>query len=242
MGQQTLRLIRSSFPEREVVVANRTPERAEELVRADPCARCLPLDAVLADPPAAGVVIAATSAEQVLLDRERVARLRDRMPIGEPLLLVDLALPPNVDPDVRDVSGVALHGIEEMRGEAERNRQLRLAEIDRCEELIEHQLAILRRRLLDRALSPAARTLAESFSEVAGKAVQHALAKDLAHLGDADRAAVERLAQGMVQRLVQVPLRGLKGAAWTHSSVVIESFIRGIAGDDGPPGYKEAAG
>ena len=239
MGQQTLRLVRTGFPEREVVVANRTSERAEELVRNDPAARALPLETVLADPPATGVVVAATSSERILVDRDVVARLRDRLPVGEVLLLVDLALPPNVDPAVREIPGVMLHGIEEMRGEAERNRHLRLAEIDRCEELIEHQLLILRRRLLDRALSPVAMSLSECFGGVAEKAVQHALAKELAHLGETERAAVERLAQDMVKRLVQVPLRGLKGAAWSHSSAVIDGFIRGLETPGGLPELPE---
>jgi glutamyl-tRNA reductase len=229
MGQQTLRLIRSGFPDRAVVVANRTVERAAELVGNDPAARALPLAEVLAEPPPAGVVVAATSAEQVLLGPGLVAALRRQLPSAERLLLVDLAMPPNVDPEVRDLPGVICHGIEEMRAEAERNRQLRLQEIDRCEELIEHQLLILRRRLLDRALSPAARSLAESFGEVTERAVQHALAKELSHLGEVERAALDRLARGLVQRLVQVPLRGLKGAAWHHSSAVIDNFIRGLS-------------
>lgn len=228
MGQQALRLIRSGFPDREVVVANRTLRRAEELVSNDAAARALPLESVLAQPPPAGVVVAATSAEQVLFGRGLVTALRGQLPSAERLLLVDLAMPPNVDPEVRELPGVICHGIEEMRADAERNRQLRLQEIDRCEELIEHQLLILRRRLLDRALSPAARSLAESFGEVTERALQHALAKELSHLGEAERAALERLARGLVQRLVQVPLRGLKGAAWHHSSAIIDNFIRGL--------------
>ncbi len=229
MGAQTLRLVRTAAPGRAVVVANRTSERAEDLVRDDPAATGAPLEAILADPPAASVVVAATSADEVLLRGDHVAALRQRLPRAETLLVVDLALPPNVDPAVRGTAGVILHGIEEMRREAERNRALRLEEIDRCENLVEHQLQVLRRRLLDRALSPVARTLAGCFGEVTDKAVQHALAHELAHLGEADRAAVERMARSVVQRLVQVPLKGLKGAAWHHSSAVVDSFLRGIA-------------
>ena len=35
----------------------------------------------------------------------------------------------------------------------------------------------------------------------------------------------------MVQRLVQVPLRGLKCAAWHHSSAVLDNFMRGLEGN-----------
>jgi glutamyl-tRNA reductase len=86
-----------------------------------------------------------------------------------------------------------------------------------------------------------ARDLRASFEEVAERSVRHALGKDLAHLGDADRAAVEKLAHDLVKRLVQVPLRGLKGAAWNHSSAVIGNFIKGLHGVNGRGGGKDGS-
>jgi glutamyl-tRNA reductase len=155
------------------------------------------------------------------------------LPTGEPLLVVDLGMPPNVDPSAVAIPGLELHGIEDMRCEAETNRRLRMAEMGRCEELLEHQLVILRRRLLDRALSPVAQGLRHSFEEIADRALHHAFSKDLSQLDEAERKAVRRCAEAMTKRLVQVPLRGLKGAAWHHSSAVIDNFIRGMESDDG---------
>jgi len=50
-----------------------------------------------------------------------------------------------------------------------------------------------------------------------------------------DREAVERLAADLGERLVQVPLRGLRRAAWNHSSAVISNFILGLE-DESDPG------
>lgn len=231
MAGQALRLIRTADHTRRVLVANRTPERARELVANDPEAEALFMDATLANPPAVGLVVAATSSDQVMLTRAQVATLREHLDDDERLLLIDLAMPPNLDPDARAIHGVDLHGIEEMRDEAERNRQLRMAEMDRCEKLVDHQLETLRRHLLDRELSPAAQRLRASFQEVADRAVAHALNRKLSHLSDDDREEIDRLARGLVKRLVQVPLRGLKGAAWNHSSAVIDGFMAGLEGD-----------
>ncbi len=230
MAGQALRLIRNTDPARPVLIANRTPERARELAAGDPEAEPLFLDATLADPPGVGLVIAATSSDQIMITRSQIESLRARLEPDERILLIDLAMPPNLDPDARAIRGVDLHGIEEMREEAELNRKLRLAEVDRCEKLVEHQIETLRRHLLDRALSPAARSLHKSFTDVAARAVQHSFAKDLSHLEEADREAVERMTASLVKRLVQVPLRGLKGAAWNHSSVVIDGFLAGLDG------------
>ena len=231
MAGQALRLIRNADPNRRVLVANRTPERARTLVADDPEAEALFMEATLANPPTVGLVVAATASDQIMLTRDRVASLRAQLDDDERLLLIDLAMPPNLDPDARAIHGVDLHGIEEMRDEADRNRQLRMAEMDRCERLVDHQLQTLRRHLLDRELSPAAQRLRSSFQEVAERAVAHTLSRKLPHLSEDDRDEVERMARGLVKRLVQVPLRGLKGAAWHHSSAVIDGFMAGLDGD-----------
>jgi glutamyl-tRNA reductase len=239
MARQTLRLIRTEDRDRRIVVANRTPAAAEAMVADDPAAGALPLESVLLEPPRVGTVVAATAADEPILHGDHLESIRELLAEVEELLLLDLAMPPNIDPRARDIDGVSLLGIEEMRASAERNRQLRLAELDRCEALVEHQLTILRRRLLDRALSPVAQNLHKSFDEMADRALQHSLSKDLHHLSSQDRQAVERMTQGLVKRLVQVPLRGLKGAAWNHSSAVIANFIEGLEGGNGNRGAKD---
>jgi glutamyl-tRNA reductase len=233
MAGQTLKLIRSGDPDRQVIVANRHPERASAMVAGDASAEARPLTEVQADPPRTSLVAAVTSSEEPILDADQVAAIRSQLPEDEHLLLVDLAMPPNVHPSARELDGVEVHGIEEMRDEAERNRQLRLAEMNRCEGLVEHQLETLRRHLLDRELSPVARGLHQSFGEVADRSLKHALGKDLAHLDESDRLALEKLVRDMTKRMVQAPLRGLKTAARNHSSAVIGNFLRGLEGDNG---------
>ncbi len=234
MAAQALRLIRAADRERRVVVANRTLARAERLVNGDTAAGVLSLDSIRVDPPRVGTVVAAVSTDHPVLDRDHVAAIRAHLPADEKLLLVDLGLPPNIDPAADGLGGVELHGIEAMRGEAERNRHLRMEETDRCEALVDHQLTILRRRFLDRELSPVARALHDSFREVAERSLRHALGKDLSHLDEAERDALERLTGDMVKRLVQVPLRGLKAAAWAHTSAVVDGFLDGLDAPGGP--------
>ena len=233
MARQALKLVRTNEDGRPVVVANRTPARAQEMAKGDPNISTLPLEKAISDPPSVGTIIAVTSSNEALLDRHQVASVRDRLPEEEELLLIDLAMPANVAPESGSLARVVLHGIEEMREEAEINRQRRLEEMDRCEKLVEHQLTILRRHLLDRALSPAARSIQKSYNEMAERAIQHSFTKELAHLDQSDREAVERLASGLVKRLVQVPLKGLKGAAVNHSSAVIDGFLSGLENNNG---------
>ena len=203
------------------------------MVEGDNNTTTIPLAEAVNSPPSVGTIVAVTSSQDTLLDRQQVAGIRDRLPDGEDLLVVDLAMPPNVGPDAGALPRVNLHGIEEMREEAELNRQRRRKEMDRCEKMVEHQITILRRHLLDRALGPAAQNIHQSFQEMAEKTIRHNFAKDLSHLGEADREAVERMTNGLIKRLVQVPLKGLKGAAWNHSSAVIDGFLKGLGDENG---------
>jgi len=228
MAHQALRLVRDGFPARPVIVANRNLGRAERLVKHDPAAEALSLRAALEDPPAAALLIAVTAAEAPVLESAHVAAVRSGLATAEQLLIIDLAMPPNVAPEAAGLEGVDLVGIEQMRAEAEDNRRLRTAEMAKGEELVDRQMIVLRRRLIDRSLSPAARALAESFRGISTRALEHALARDLAHLSEDDRKALGRTVDDMLKRLVQVPLRGLKGAAWNHSVQVLDSFVTGM--------------
>lgn len=231
MAHQVVRLLRDVDPKRSIVVANRTVAKALEMVAGDPHASAVSLSKCVQDPPRSGLVVAATSHDGIVLGDESISKLRAQLDADEQLVLVDLAMPPNISPEASHVAGVELHGIEEMRAEAERNRELRAAEVDRCENLVEHQLQVLRLHLLNRAMSPAARALKASFLEAADRTLERSLNQELGHLGEADKKAIEKLTRKLTKRLIQIPVQGLKGAAWHHSSAVLENFVKGVEGD-----------
>jgi glutamyl-tRNA reductase len=85
----------------EVVIVNRTPERAERLA-AEYGVRWAPLTAVDEEVAAADVVVACAGAIGVLVSRDAVAAAPG------PIALVDLALPHDIDPSVVDLPGVTM--------------------------------------------------------------------------------------------------------------------------------------
>ena len=96
------------------VVANRTIAHGEDLAR-KLGARALALDAVAAELEHADVVVSATSAAGLVVSRETVAHaLRARK--GRPLLLVDLAVPRDLDPAINELEGCFLYDVDDLRG------------------------------------------------------------------------------------------------------------------------------
>jgi len=92
------------------------------------------------------VVIAATSSSEMLLSRDDVDNLitarRHR-----PLLLIDLAVPRNIDPAVRGLEHVALYNIDDLEAVAHRGVQARERELAACHRIIEAHVAPLIEKL-----------------------------------------------------------------------------------------------
>lgn len=94
----------------EVVVANRSHDRAYRLAQ-EYDARPVPLSSLEAELARADLVVSCTGSTGVLITREMVERAR---PGGRPVVLIDLALPHDVDPGVATLPGVTLIGLAEL--------------------------------------------------------------------------------------------------------------------------------
>ena len=99
------------------VVANRTLAHGEELAR-KLGAQALALDAVADELEHADVVVSATSAAGLVVSHETVAHaLRARK--GRPLLLVDLAVPRDLDPAINGLDGCFLYDVDDLEAVVE---------------------------------------------------------------------------------------------------------------------------
>lgn len=95
----------------EVVVLNRSAERADRLA-AEYGGRAARLDTLESEIARADVVISCTGASGVLIDRDMVERARGAS--AEPLVLIDVALPRDIDAEVATLPGISLIGLTEL--------------------------------------------------------------------------------------------------------------------------------
>lgn len=129
---------------RSVIVSNRSFERAAELAQ-ELGGRAVRFDAWETEFDRIDVIISSTRAPHFILDRARLARLLAARR-ARPLLLIDLAVPRDIEPAVRELPEVFLADLDDLETTAERHRQSRRAELVRCETLIrERALACLAR-------------------------------------------------------------------------------------------------
>jgi len=190
-------------------VANRSHERAVEIARRDGRAVALDdLEAQLAD---SDLVIAATACPHALIDAATVRRVMARRP-GRPLVVVDLAVPRDVEPAVRDIRGVTLLDLDDVQARVARNRAARQSDVAAARAILGAEVDRFERWRAARAATPTIAALKHAGDAI----VDELLARNAPHwdaMTDADRERVEALARAVARRLLHEPVRRVKQAA-----------------------------
>ena len=127
---------------------------------------------------------------------------------ARPLLLIDIAVPRDVDPAVSAVRGVHLYDIDELQQVAEKNLHLRHQEIAAAERIVEDEVAKFGDWLHSLEVVPTVAALRARAEMLRAAEVERTLAK--MRLSDADRKRVEAMTSALVKKLLHEPVRTLK--------------------------------
>ncbi len=163
--------------------------------------------------PQVDVVITSTGAPHYVLTKERaelMAWLRD----NRPLLVIDIAVPRDVAPDVQDVPGITVYNIDQLSNQVEENRKLRQQEADVAEQLVEQDVAALLERFRYLPVRPALLRLSEKAEAIRKRELHRAMAK-LPDLTDSQRKEIENLSHMLVRKLLRDPMMLTVGSAST---------------------------
>jgi len=126
---------------RGVVVTNRSPERAAALA-ADLGGRAVPFAQWPDEFALIDIAISSTAAPQPILDRATLEPLMKRRRY-RPLLLIDIAVPRDIDPAVSELDNVYLYNVDDLQSIADDYLNLRREEVARCEKIIADKVAVL---------------------------------------------------------------------------------------------------
>jgi glutamyl-tRNA reductase len=207
-GEVTARVLRSHGVN-ELRIANRSPERAAELAGGYGVA--VALDDVEAQMADSDLVLVATACPHVLIGRDAVERAMAAR-AGRPLVIVDLAVPRDVDAAVRDVPGVTLLDLDDVQRRVARNRAARRSDASAARAIAAAEAERFERWRAAREAAPTVAAIQAAGEEI----VADLLARNEPHwelMSDADRERVERLARAVARRLLHEPTLRLKRAA-----------------------------
>ncbi|MCZ7529450.1 MAG: glutamyl-tRNA reductase [Acidimicrobiia bacterium] len=223
---------------RDVIVANRSPERADALATRVG-GRAVSLDDARGALHEVDVLLASTAATDLMLERSDVESLMQSRP-HRPLLVVDVAVPRDVDPGVAEVEGVTLLDIDDLKAFAEDSMEQRRGEVGTVRAIITDELDRYRAERSAREVAPLITVLRERAEEIR-RAELARWGSQLDVLDPAQREAIDAVTRGLVNKLLHEPTVRVKEAAGSDNSEIFVDALRALfdlphtpAGDDLP--------
>jgi glutamyl-tRNA reductase len=210
-----------------VFVANRHYDRAIGLAQRFG-GKAVRFDALPSELVDADIVVSSTGSPHHIVERdelEAVMRSRDR----SPLLLIDIAVPRDIDPRVAELEGVVLRDIDDLQTLVERNLSGRDAESRRGEALIDHDLARFTRWLETLEVLPTITALQARGESIARRVLAENRERWEA-LSEADRERLEVLATTIAKRILQQPILQLKAHSDEHVTYAYIQALRELFG------------
>ncbi|MGH9092750.1 MAG: glutamyl-tRNA reductase [Acidimicrobiales bacterium] len=218
MGSGVLVALVSLPPQRrpaELVLVNRTGERAEALVRSLPEGAAVrvadpgDLDRVVAG---ADLLVTAVEAEAHGIGAAQLAPAGTRA--DRPLLVVDLGMPRNVDPAVATLPGVTVLDMDHLASAVARAVAERRGEVDRAEVIVADEVARHRAAARARGAAPVVSALRARLEEI--RAAELARARgQVGGLSDGEWAQVDAATRAALAKLLHEPTVLLKETAGT---------------------------
>ena len=210
-----------------ITCINRTQARADRLAERVN-GRAVGWSSLVDELAAADVVVAATGAPHavVMQDDVRAAlALRNGSHGGRPLLLIDIALPRDIEVTVEQLPGVQRYDIDHLRDTVDANLARRVAAVPAVEQIVEAEAGAFLEWLDGRQVVPALIELRRKAELMAGVELERTLRR-LEHLDGADPRVeheVVYLAHRIINKLLHEPTVRLKaqaangnGAAYAH--------------------------
>ncbi|HEY5982023.1 MAG TPA: glutamyl-tRNA reductase [Anaerolineales bacterium] len=209
----------------QVTVLNRTLERAQGLA-ARWNARVATADGLEAAIAAADIVIASTGAPQFIVTKEHVAQAMQRRP-QRPLLLIDIAVPRDIDPEVAHISHVKLYDIDGLSAQLEASLESRSAEVPQVEAILQEELASVERFLRSLNLLPIIAEIHKQAETIRAVELERTLRR-MPDLTDAERKRIDAMTRALVKRLLHAPTHRLRSEAGSPLATEYAAVARAL--------------
>lgn len=231
IGNLTLKLLKARGVTR-LAIANRTRETAERFVAQwegeSHKPTCYNLDELPQALALADVVISATRAPLPLINADMVGAVMAQRP-AERLVLVDLAVPRDIDPATSTIPNVTLFDVDDLQSSLDAALLARQAEIPHVEIIIAEEIANWIRKFQELMVEPVVVDLRQRAETIR----QRELARTLRNLGDVDAqtmAHLQNFSRALVNQLLHEPTVQLKKKASQPQATEYALTVRELFG------------
>ncbi len=197
----------------EIFVTNRTPERARQLGQLFR-GQVLPYETFPDQLSEMDIVITSSAAPGYLLNPDLVRRAVEARK-NEPMFLIDIAVPRNIDPAVNTVEHAFLYDIDDLQRLTERNVRMRQEVAEQAERIVSEEVARLESKLRERDITPVIISLQEQLEAIRRDVLDRHRPK-LGSLSPEQEEALDALTRGIVNKIAHGPISEMRRAAGTQ--------------------------
>ena len=192
---------------KKLLVTSRTAARAKELAK-DLGGRPVPFNKLGATMAGSDIVITSSAAPDFLIGQAEVQEATAHRN-GRPLLLIDIAVPRDVDPAVRGVSNVQLYDMDDLQALVEKGRNARQQEVANVERIVDEGIDRFRTWVRDRGVVPTVAALREGADSVRRAELEKTFQRH-GDLTEKQRRSIEAMSSALVKKLLHEPIVRLK--------------------------------
>lgn len=180
----------------------------------------------------ADVVISSTSAPHTLFDVENISKAMERRPT-RPMILMDIAVPRDVDAQVRELEHVHLYDIDQLNDQLTRSVEERMAEVPGVEAILEDELRGFGEWFQRLEIRPVIKAMREHAEDIRRHQVEKAMRR-FANLDGEVQKEIETLTKALVKQLLHTPTECLKEQSRNGHAAQYALYAREFFGVDAP--------
>ncbi|MDQ2834545.1 MAG: glutamyl-tRNA reductase, partial [Acidobacteriota bacterium] len=194
----------------EIFITNRTPERARELGQLFR-GQVLPYEMFPHHLSEMDIVITSSAAPGYVLNADSIRRAIEARK-NQPMFLIDIAVPRNIDPEVNSIEHAFLYDIDDLQRLTERNVRTRQEVAQQAERIVAEEVARLESKLRERDVAPTIVSLQEQL-EAIRRDVLVRFRPRLGSLSGEQEEALEALTRGIVNKIAHGPISEMRREA-----------------------------
>lgn len=211
----------------EITIANRSLHNAERIVKdINIRANVVPLNDIVAEAASSDIIITSVSCQDYLINAGMADKImRDRG--CRPLVIIDIAVPRNVDPLAGEISGVTLINIDGLKKIADENMKHRLKEVDLARHVISRGANDFMKWYNELEVVPLITKIRRNYNELRKKVLEKYRRRKLKHLSEDDFRNIEELTYQIMTKTLHNPIMAIKKYQRSKSNghVNIETIV-----------------
>lgn len=217
-----------------IFVSNRNYDHAEDLAQKFN-GTAIPYQAMFKQAAAADIIITSTGAPHYVLTAENLGPLLPERH-GRPLILIDIAVPRDVDPALSEMDGVTVYNIDDLEDVVDINKNFRSNEAKVAEQIIAEEIESLKERLRYYTMRPVMVKLHDKMNFLRQKVLKKAFIK-MPNLTDEEKRIIDLMTQRLEHKFLREPMKAMNAVAGTHEEeqyrkMMCELFVLNDSGEE----------